>query len=443
MTAGRGGARGRGDPWAAAATAAPAAEEAVGGWRAAVLDLRDRYAPVTVREAIARFGVFERWCVARGLAALPATPGTVLAYAEAVGLQLRPSMVWRRVRVVRQVHRLLGLADPGADLPLPLRTGAPRAGAALGFVRVARPAGAAPDDPPWLRAVKGLEGAYAPKTLRECARMFRAFEAWCDAEGRPALPAEPETLASYVAAISPRLVSTGVEARLAAIRRVHEVMGLPDRTRAAEVALAARRGKRRCAAEPRQAQGVTAETRDRLRAACPDTLIGLRDRAMISLGYDTLCRAFELVALRVEDIEAREDGTATIQVRRTKGALHEGRQIGFLSAAAIADVKAWTEAAGIVRGPILRPVCGLVVYDRAMAPRNVGLRLQAIAAAAGAPHGAAKGLSGHSLRVGAAQDLAVGGGTLLQLMRAGRWSSLQAVARYARAAPVNVWSPDD
>jgi len=52
-------------------------------------------------------------------------------------------------------------------------------------------------------------------------------------------------------------------------------------------------------------------------AAGPD-MKGLRDRALLALAYDTLCRRSELVALSVADIEAGNEGDATVLVARSK-----------------------------------------------------------------------------------------------------------------------------
>ena len=54
----------------------------------------------------------------------------------------------------------------------------------------------------------------------------------------------------------------------------------------------------------------------------------------------------------------------------------------------------------------------------------------------GAPGGRS---SGHSMRVGAAQDLMAAGRSLLQIMSAGGWTSVNVVGRYVRDADVNVW----
>ena len=48
--------------------------------------------------------------------------------------------------------------------------------------------------------------------------------------------------------------------------------------------------------------------------------------------------------------------------------------------------------------------------------------------------------SGHSLRVGAAQELLRRGHTTSAIMRAGGWKSVNVLARYLEEAEVNVWS---
>ena len=48
-------------------------------------------------------------------------------------------------------------------------------------------------------------------------------------------------------------------------------------------------------------------------------------------------------------------------------------------------------------------------------------------------------VSGHSLRVGAAQDLLIKGNDMAAIMRAGGWSEPSTVSRYLRFAQHNVW----
>jgi integrase len=294
----------------------------------------------------------------------------------------------------------------------------------------------------WREAIESLRGAYAEVTLVNCHSVWRDFETWCSARGEPALPASAETVAAYVQAIFGRLAASTVRTRLCEIRRVHRAVGAEDPTRSYAVMLACRRGLRTFGAAVRQAGGLTESLRDRLLSACTDDLLGRRDAVMITLGYDTLSRACELVALRLEDLTVLPEGGASILVRRAKNDSAGLGQLGYLSPNTLDRVRAWAAAAGISDGPILRPLDGGVCRGRQMHKQVVSYRLKILARRAGVDERAAR-ITGHSLRVGAAQDLARSGRTLVEIMRAGRWRFIESVTDYTRHAPVNVWAPGD
>jgi integrase/recombinase XerD len=49
----------------------------------------------------------------------------------------------------------------------------------------------------------------------------------------------------------------------------------------------------------------------------PRNLRDIRDRALVAVAYDTMCRREELVSLAIEDIEPAEDGSETVVIRRS------------------------------------------------------------------------------------------------------------------------------
>lgn len=295
----------------------------------------------------------------------------------------------------------------------------------------------------WLAALETLRGAYADRTLDNCASVFRCFQAWCREHGLQALPARPETLAAYVDELFGRLAASTLRTRLNELRRLHRATGHPDPTRHPVVMLAYRRGLRTFGSAVRQAAGLNAPLRDRLLAACTPDLIGLRDRLMIRMGYDTLCRSIELVALRFEDIVPLPEGGASILVRRAKmdpGALG---QLAYLSVETLELLRAWEAATDLSEGPIFRPVQGGRVFARQSDRQIVSLRLRLVARRAGLAEQEVRRLTSHSMRVGAAQDLASQGRTLIEIMRAGRWRFVESVTDYTKHAPVNVWAAGD
>lgn len=300
----------------------------------------------------------------------------------------------------------------------------------------------APKDSPlnWWGALEALRGAYADKTVHENQADFISFDRWCRERNDIALPANAATVAAYVAhgfdVWSPRTV----ERRAAVIRKVHRLLDCPDPTRMTEVQLAFRRGYRAKGRRARQALGLTDGLRERLLAACPPhSLLGLRDRALIQVGYDTLCRRSELINLRVEDVTYLAEGGAKVLIRKAKTDPYGLGCFAYISARGATELAAWLARAGLGGGPIFRPVYGETVAGRALHPRVVNRVLQGAAERSGLPAEVVRGLSGHSLRVGAAQDLAVAGKSVLQIMRAGRWTSVEVVGAYVRKADVNVW----
>lgn len=292
----------------------------------------------------------------------------------------------------------------------------------------------------WLAALEQLRGAFTDKTICDYAKSFLTFERWCESVGRVALPAEPATVVSFIDACAGRCTAGTIDQHVYAIKRVHLNLGLPDVSKAPTVRIARRRCRRLRRRHPQQALGLTREMRDLLRLSCRPTLRGARDRAMISLGYDTLCRGAELVSLRIEDLEACSDGSARIMVRRAKNDQFGYGGWAYISAETLLDVRAWLAAAGLENGPVLRRLFKCRAGCAELRTRTVTLRLRAVAADANLPPAIAQRLTSHSFRVGAVQELAVEGRTIIEIMRAGRWRSVDALAQYLRDTPVNVWS---
>ena len=71
-----------------------------------------------------------------------------------------------------------------------------------------------------------LDNALADNTRRAYASDWADFAAWCTARGRAALPASPETLALYLAALGERAKLSTVTRRMSAIRCQHREANL-------------------------------------------------------------------------------------------------------------------------------------------------------------------------------------------------------------------------
>lgn len=241
---------------------------------------------------------------------------------------------------------------------------------------LARPAGGTPAPGPYSGADYALPDE-AAALIREAVpentalayrSRWRSFEAWCRDAGRVALPATAQTVAAYLThlAVDRGLKATTADAHLTAIRAVHRGAGAapPDGLAARKVVVAAQR--REAARDgrygPRKAVPVMAADLPAVVAACDaDTPAGLRDRAVILLGFALLARRAELAALSVSDVEHVPGEGLAVTIRASKtdqSARGVVRRIHYASAEAVCPVRAvlaWLEylaAHGRAAGPL-------------------------------------------------------------------------------------------
>jgi len=292
----------------------------------------------------------------------------------------------------------------------------------------------------WRSEFQRLEGAYAPSTMRSYRADVEAFEAWCAVQGLAPFPADVETLCRFLEDEGQTKAASTVRRRLCAIRKVHRLLRLPDPTRDEDINLSLRRVRRKKTVRPKQAKGLTRDYLDRFLAAQPDSPRGLRNRAMLSLGYELLTRRSELVALRTDDLEERSDGTFRVLIRRSKADPFGAGRIAFTSRQTADLLRAWLE----LRGPDIEwlfcPVYQGRPVNRDLSTTTVKRLVKQAAERAGLDLAEVEAFSGHSMRVGAAQDLLTRGFDTAAIMRAGGWKSINVLARYLEQAEHNVWA---
>jgi integrase len=170
-------------------------------------------------------------------------------------------------------------------------------------------------------------------------------------------------------------------------------------------------------------------------AALPDDLAGVRDRALLLVGFAAALRRSELVALCVEDLEFSDQGLA-ITIRRSKSDQEaHGEQIGVpygstTETCPVTALQSWLEAAGIESGALFRRIDRHGhVGPNALAPGAVASIVKKAVEAVGLD---ATQFSGHSLRSGLATSAAQNGASELTIMSQTRHKSTAMVKRYVR-----------
>lgn len=279
---------------------------------------------------------------------------------------------------------------------------------------------------------RAADGAFANNTVRALGADSRIFAAWCRANGRAMLPASPETVAAFIDAQANLKAPATVARYRSSIAALHRAAGLPNPCMDERVRLAIRRMNRAKGKRQKQAEPLNRGAVERMigaQAPQSSPLLALRDAALVAVAYDTLLRRSELVSLLVEDLERAEDGSGSVLVRRSKADQEAQGTVKYLAPDTMAYVDAWLAAAGLSSGPLFRPVTkGGRAGSTALEDQEVRRLFRKLAALGNLK--LARPPSGHSTRVGAAQDMLASGLELFEVMNAGSWKTPAMPARY-------------
>ena len=278
--------------------------------------------------------------------------------------------------------------------------------------------------------VHAASGAFSSNTERALRSDLAIYAEWCAERGERALPATPETVAAFVDAKAEVRAPATVRRYVTSIDIAHRAMGLEKTLKSPTVRLALKRMHRRNGRRQGQAAGLTWALRKRLLEAAGGRLIDDRNRALLAVAYDAMLRRTELTSLQVTDLLEELQGDASLLVRRSKTD-GEGRgEIVWIGPDTVRLVRAWLERSGIEDGRLFRSVAKGGRIGEGLDPSHVARIFKAMARQAGLPDTVVGGLSGHSARVGAAQDMVAAGIELPAILHAGRWKSTAMVNRY-------------
>lgn len=282
------------------------------------------------------------------------------------------------------------------------------------------------------RARDYVEAASSANTRRAYAADWKHFASWCRRQGVETFPPDAQVVGLYITACAsgtatgdkkPNSVST-IERRLSSLTWNYAQRGQPLDRKDRHIATVMAGIRNKHASPPRQKEAVLPEdliamleTLDR------GTLRGLRDRAMLLLGFAGGLRRSEIVALDVGR-DQTEDGRGWIEIL-DKGMLVSLRgktgwrevEVGRGSSDAtcpVVAVQTWLKLARIAHGPLFRRVTGqgkAVGADR-LNDQEVARLVKRTALAAGVRGDLSEGeraklFAGHSLRAGLASSAEV------------------------------------
>ena len=288
------------------------------------------------------------------------------------------------------------------------------------------------------RARAYFDASQARNTRRAYASGLRHFQAWCEGRGLEALPAAPQTVALYFADHAGTLKVSTLQQRLSAIAGVHKLKGLDSPTRHAAVTTVWSGIKRTHGTAQQGKAPVLGTDLRAMLAALPGSLTGIRDRALLLVGFGGAFRRSELVALDWSDIEETAEGLVVTLKRSKTDQEGEGAKVGIPQRANVRYLPR-RGAPCLERGIRRRGSCVPKPHPawsdwRAIVGQGTPISRVAIVvkrAAASARLDPSR-FSGHSLRAGLATSAAAAGASERAIGNQTRHKSLKVLRGYIR-----------
>lgn len=292
------------------------------------------------------------------------------------------------------------------------------------------------------KAKSFVASAKAPATLKAYRNDWRDFESWCRVHNLPSLPSTPETIALYISdRASTRAVST-ITRRLTSITKAHQAAGYKESPASTHHFIVGEtlKGIRRTLGTAQKSKNplLSADVR-KIVAARRKDLLGLRDCALLLVGFAGGFRRSELARINIYDLKFSADG-AVINLPRSKtdqeGA---GREVGLPFGSSentcpVLMLRRWLDTAGIIEGPVFRSVGRYGhIARRGLHKDSIGKLLKRAAARAGLD---VDPLGGHSLRAGCVTQAAMNGVREFVIMKQTGHKTVTMLRRYIRSGEI-------
>jgi site-specific recombinase XerD len=273
--------------------------------------------------------------------------------------------------------------------------------------------------------------AYSKNTQRAQRADGAVFQAFCERSGLEFFPAAPMTIRAFIEhCVTAGKKPATIRRYVATIARAHLAAGLTSPSASEPVRLALKEMGLKTEARQRQALALGWKEIKEFIETSGAGLRADRERALLCVAYDTMARRSELVALNCEDVTFMPNGSGTILIRRSKTDREGQGATAYLSRETVRRVKVWLQCAGIKERAIFRRLVGQNRVGERLHPDIIADIYKRVARWIQIPAKAVAQVSGHSIRIGATQDLLALNIDLASVMQAGRWKSTAMPMRY-------------
>ena len=222
-----------------------------------------------------------------------------------------------------------------------------------------------------------FNGAFAANTIRAYRSDFIQYEKWCLKHDHKPIPATAEFMASYVDYLSHNAKSATIRRRINSLGTVLKLSKNYDPTKEPEVVLALKRMHRKIGRAQEQAAPLTKTLLNQLLDSCDNSTVGIRNKVLLRLGYETMRRRSELCAFRFEDISQAPNGKPIIKLTFSKTDQYGAGKVIPISEELLSLLNQW-KASLEMKDIFLRAINRHGISKKALCPSSVSTILKTL-----------------------------------------------------------------
>jgi len=275
-----------------------------------------------------------------------------------------------------------------------------------------------------------FDGAFAKNTIRAYRSDFIQYQNWCLQNNLDPIPATADTMATYVNHLSEHNKSATIRRRINSLGTVLKLSKNYDPTKDPEVILALKRMHRKIGRVQEQAAPLTKTLLNQLLNNCDNSIMGIKNRVLLRLGYETMRRRSELCTFKFGDIDQAPNGKPIIKLNFSKTDQYGAGKVLPISTELSILLNKWSDILES-SGYILRSVNRHGHIGSNLNPASISTILKTLQEDLKLGDNE-QPLSGHSFRVGAALDLLEQGESIERIMLRGGWQSDSTAMKYLR-----------
>jgi site-specific recombinase XerD len=282
-----------------------------------------------------------------------------------------------------------------------------------------------------------LEGAYAPNTIRSYRSDYMHYSDWCQEYHCDPFNIHEEQFADYILQMGESLTVATIQRRVASLGSIFSLTKNANPAKEPVVILTIKRLRRKYGKPQKQATPLTYDILIKLKNICSDDIVGLRNKLLLQLGYETMRRRSEICQFKFEDLQHLSNHKHALLLRHSKTDQYSHGKIIPISSELSEMISSWSLVIDQDSGYILRSFKRNHSTKSSLTPASINHILKDLQKKAGLNQ--IGELSGHSFRVGAALDLLNKNIPLEKIMLRGGWKSETSAMRYLQSWNDSNW----